>query len=161
MVGTRGGARAGDAPPPPPVLDAQQIAAIVAVMQQVQQQQQPPGGNPPPPPGGFSLSPYGRVLQPDTSRRDSELYGQGTRAFESTFDGSLDNLQVFVDKIMHRCRWHPSEHNSITRVLTLNVTKNYLPCCLFCLHSFIWVFEPQRSTNSLQSMQAVSFAVSW
>ena len=38
MVGTRGGARAGDAPPPPPVLDAQQIAAIVAVMQQVGQQ---------------------------------------------------------------------------------------------------------------------------
>ena len=137
MVDTRGGARAGDAPPPPPVLDAQQIAAIVAVMQQVQQQQQPPGGNPPPPPGGFSLSPYGRVLQPDTSRRDSELYGQGTRAFESTFDGSLENLQVFVDKIkqrVHHMAIAPTFEVAIDGV-TLNLFESYSVISLTALRT--------------------------
>ena len=117
MVGTRGGGTGRGAPQQgnanndaenlaPMNLNPQQIAAIFAAMQHAQQQPLAPvneqgvGDNNENPDGGFSLSPYGRVLQPDGSRRDSELYTQGIKTFET--------LVGYVGDMSATCRATPT-----------------------------------------------------
>jgi hypothetical protein len=105
-----------------PLFNAQQLVQIVNAIQ-----------NPPVPPAvpnPFALTPYGTVLD-TTQKRDAELYSQAVRKFDPTYDGTLINLQSFVDKIKQQ-----TEHLQCTAIFSVT-TMNHMDLDLFTKYTTI------------------------